>query len=235
MENVTHAYFYFLIFFVTALIVSAAALKFAAYLSFKLFGRYKQTVKNDGYAGGFYILSSVTSRFPVRFAFVALLFVLFNAEFLLLLPWAMSLRLSEGQGIATALLVVVFVVIAAGIGTGGTAFGLKEYLKNAIVFGVEPAESPLFTEGHAGPHAIQGIGANFIPKISEGKHLDGILTVKGEDAIAQARELAQKHGIFCGISAGANVCAAQELTKKYPDKLIVAIIPDSGERYLSVW
>lgn len=105
------------------------------------------------------------------------------------------------------------VVIAAGIGTGGTAFGLKEYLKNAIVFGVEPAESPLFTEGHAGPHAIQGIGANFIPKISEGKHLDGILTVKGEDAIAQARELAQKHGIFCGISAGANVCAAQELTK----------------------
>ena len=127
------------------------------------------------------------------------------------------------------------VVIAAGIGTGGTAFGLKEYLKNAIVFGVEPAESPLFTKGHAGPHAIQGIGANFIPKISEGKHLDGILTVKGEDAIAQARELAQKHGIFCGISAGANVCAAQELTKKYPDKLIVAIIPDSGERYLSVW
>ena len=127
------------------------------------------------------------------------------------------------------------VVIAAGIGTGGTAFGLKEYLKNAIVFGVEPAESPLFTEGHAGPHAIQGIGANFIPKISEGKHLDGILTVKGEDAIAQARELAQQHGIFCGISAGANVCAAQELTKKYPDKLIVAIIPDSGERYLSVW
>lgn len=104
----THAYFYFLIFFTTALIISAAALKFAAYLSFKLFGRRKQTVKNDGYAGGFYILSSVTSRFPVRFAFIALLFVLFNAEFLLLLPWAMSLRLSEEQGGVTALLVVIF-------------------------------------------------------------------------------------------------------------------------------
>ena len=108
METVTHAYFYFLIFFVTALLFSAVVLRFAARLSFKLFGRYKQSVKNDGYAGGFYVLSAVTSRFPVRFAFISLLFVLFNAEFLLLLPWALSLHLSENQGIVTALSVIVF-------------------------------------------------------------------------------------------------------------------------------
>ena len=122
MEKVTHAYFYFLIFFVSALILGMAALKFAAFLSFKLFGRRRQVVKNDGYAGGFYILSSVTSRFPVRFAFIALLFVLFNAEFLLLLPWALSLHLSGGQGIITALSVVAF---------WGTGY-FYEYKKGAL-------------------------------------------------------------------------------------------------------
>ena len=127
------------------------------------------------------------------------------------------------------------VVITAGIGTGGTAYGLKKYLKNAIVYGIEPEESPLFTKGYAGAHKIQGIGANFIPEIAKNGELDGILTVKGDDAILQAKELAQKHGVFCGISGGANVAAALELSPKYPDKLIIAIIPDSGERYLSVW
>lgn len=127
------------------------------------------------------------------------------------------------------------IVVVASIGTGGTATGIKTYLENAIVYGVEPAESPLFTEGHAGSHSIQGIGANFIPKICEGNNLDGIIAIKGEDAIAQARVLARRHGIFCGISAGANVCAARELAEKYPEKQIVTIIPDSGERYLSVW
>lgn len=125
--------------------------------------------------------------------------------------------------------------VVAGIGTGGTAFGLKKFLKNVKVYGVEPAESPLFTEGKAGPHKIQGIGANFKPEISKVSELDGVLTVKGDDAIQKARELAQKHGVFCGISAGANVCAALELAERYPEKRIVAIIPDSGERYLSVW
>lgn len=108
MENVTHAYFYFLIFFVTALLVTAVSVKFAAYVSSKLFGCRKPTVKNDGYAGGFYILSSATSKFPVRFAFISLLFVLFSAEFLLLLPWAMALHLSEKQGSIIALLVILF-------------------------------------------------------------------------------------------------------------------------------
>lgn len=127
-------------------------------------------------------------------------------------------------------------IVVAGIGTGGTAFGLKEYLTAVQVYGVEPAESPLFTDGKAGPHKIQGIGANFIPEIAKnGKTLDGILTVKGEDAIEKSKELAKKHGIFCGISAGANVVVAEEFAEKYPDKIIVAIIPDSGDRYLSIF
>ena len=126
-------------------------------------------------------------------------------------------------------------IVVAGIGTGGTAFGIKKYAQNLAVYGVEPTESPLFTTGQAGSHKIQGIGANFIPEISKYANLDGILTVSGEDAINQAKELAQKHGIFCGISAGANVFAAKELANKNPNKLIVAIIPDDGGRYLSVW
>ena len=126
-------------------------------------------------------------------------------------------------------------IVVAGIGTGGTAFGLKEYLKDWMVFGVEPAESPLFTKGHAGSHKIQGIGANFIPENTRGRCLDGILTVKGDEAIEEAKRLAKEKGIFCGISGGANLFAAKKLAEKYPEKLIVAIIPDGGERYLSVW
>lgn len=126
-------------------------------------------------------------------------------------------------------------IVVAGIGTGGTAFGIKKYLPNVQVYGVEPAESPLFTDGKAGPHKIQGIGANFIPEISKFSELDGILTVEGNNAIEKAKKLAREEGIFCGISAGAVVCAAEELAQKNPDKLVVAIIPDTGERYLSVW
>ncbi len=127
------------------------------------------------------------------------------------------------------------VVVVAGIGTGGTACGIKKYFPEAIVYGVEPAESPLFSDGYASSHKIQGIGANFIPEICKGNNLDGIITVKGDDAIETAKELAKNHGIFCGISAGANLYAANQLAKKYTDKLIVSIVPDSGERYLSVW
>lgn len=126
-------------------------------------------------------------------------------------------------------------VIVAGIGTGGTACGIKTYLKNSIVYGVEPKESPLFTEGIAGPHKIQGIGANFIPGIAQNNTLDGIITVKSDNAINEAKDLAKKYGIFCGISAGANVFAAKQIAQQYPERTVVAIIPDSGERYLSVW
>ena len=127
------------------------------------------------------------------------------------------------------------IVVVAGIGTGGTACGIKKYLDGAIVYGVEPKESPLFTQGVAGPHKIQGIGANFKPEICRDNNLDGFIAVSGDDAIAAAKELATKHGVFCGISAGANLVAAKELAEKYPDKLIVSIVPDNGERYLSVW
>ena len=127
------------------------------------------------------------------------------------------------------------IVVVAGIGTGGTAFGIKKYLRDSIVYGVEPEESPLFTKGFAAPHKIQGIGANFIPDICKDGKLDGIITVKGDDAIESAKELAKKHGIFCGISAGANLFAAKQIANNYLESTVVAIIPDSGERYLSVW
>lgn len=126
-------------------------------------------------------------------------------------------------------------IVVAGIGTGGTAFGLKKYLPEGVnVIGVEPAESPMFTKGIAGSHKIQGIGANFKPEISEFAELDGILTVESDDAIEEAKKLARENGIFVGVSAGANLLAAKQLAKENPDKLIVAIIPDGGDRYLSV-
>ena len=127
-------------------------------------------------------------------------------------------------------------IVVAGIGTGGTAFGLKKYLPNSVeVYGVEPAESPLFTEGNTGAHRIQGIGANFIPEISKFSNVDGIITIKSDDAIDEAKNLAKEKGVFVGISAGANLLAAKKLAKENPEKTIVAIIPDGGDRYLSVW
>lgn len=127
-------------------------------------------------------------------------------------------------------------IVVAGIGTGGTAFGLKKYLPdNVKVYGVEPAESPLFTEGKAGSHKIQGIGANFKPDISKFSELDGIITIEDDSAIKKAKELAKENGLFVGISAGANILAAEKLAKDNPKKVIVAIVPDSGDRYLSVW
>ena len=126
--------------------------------------------------------------------------------------------------------------VVAGIGTGGTAFGLKKYLpQNIKVIGVEPEESPLFTKGIAGPHKIQGIGANFKPEISNISKLDDIFTVKGDEAIEEAKKLAKEKGVFAGISAGANLNVAKRIAEQNPNKLIVVIIPDSGDRYLSVW
>ena len=127
-------------------------------------------------------------------------------------------------------------IVVAGIGTGGTAFGLKKFLPDSVkVFGVEPLESPLFTEGKAGAHKIQGIGANFKPEISKYSELDGVLTIAGDDAIEEAKKLAKEKGIFVGISAGANLLAAKEIAKEFSNDLIVVIIPDSGDRYLSIF
>ena len=129
--------------------------------------------------------------------------------------------------------------VVAGIGTGGTAYGLKEAFgilnKKVKVIGVEPEESPLFTKGYTGTHKIQGIGANFKPEISKISDLDLILTVKSDDAIKEAKNIAKFQGIFMGISAGANLFAAKEFAKNNPDKLIVVIIPDGGDRYLSIY
>ena len=126
--------------------------------------------------------------------------------------------------------------VVAGIGTGGTAFGLKKYLPEGVkVIGVEPAESPLFTEGKVGTHKIQGIGANFKPEISAFSELDKIIAIKSDDTIEEAKKLAKERGIFVGISAGANLFVAKQLAKENPEKTIVVIIPDGGDRYLSVF
>lgn len=128
-------------------------------------------------------------------------------------------------------------IICAGLGTGGTAVGIKNGFNklnpDVKVYGVEPKESPLLTEGTAGPHKIQGIGANFVTEIYNSGKLDGIIDIKGDIAIENARELAREHGILCGISSGANLAAAKFLSEQFPDKNIVTVICDFGERYLS--
>lgn len=127
--------------------------------------------------------------------------------------------------------------VVAGIGTGGTASGIGKgfriYSSKAKVIGVEPAESPLITEGSAGPHKIQGIGANFVPGNYHSEDVSEVVTVKGEDAIDMARRLAREEGILAGISSGAALKAALELASREKGKKIVAILPDVGDRYLS--
>lgn len=130
-------------------------------------------------------------------------------------------------------------VFIAGIGTGGTIIGtaktLKKYNNKIKIIGVEPKESPLLTKGIAGVHGIQGIGANFVPDVYNEDLVDEVIDISTEDAVLTAKEMAKKEGILCGISSGAVMKAALELSKKneYKDKLIVVLLPDFGERYLS--
>lgn len=130
-------------------------------------------------------------------------------------------------------------VFIAGVGTGGTLTGTGEFLKSknpAIkVFAVEPATSPVLTEGHGGAHKIQGIGAGFVPKVLNTKIYDGVIDVDNEKPFAAARELAKTEGILVGISSGAALSAAIDLAGKpeYKGKTIVALLPDSGDRYYS--
>ena len=126
--------------------------------------------------------------------------------------------------------------VVAGVGTGGTITGIARYLKRqnpAIrIIAVEPAASPLLSRGHAGPHGIMGIGANFVPKALDRSLLDDILTVTDEDARQMARQMARREGVLVGISSGAALAAAERAAKDV-EGAVAVILPDGGERYLS--
>ena len=130
-------------------------------------------------------------------------------------------------------------IFVAGVGTGGTLSGVGEYLKSknpkVKVVAVEPAGSPVLSKGTAGPHKIQGIGAGFVPETLNTEIYDEIIPVENDDAFAMGKRLARKAGVLVGISSGAAVYAARELAKRPENKgkVIVALLPDTGERYLS--
>ena len=130
-------------------------------------------------------------------------------------------------------------IFVAGVGTGGTVSGVGEYLKsqnpNVKVVAVEPADSPVLSKGTAGSHKIQGIGAGFVPDTLNTKIYDEVIAVANEDAFIAGREIGKKEGVLVGISSGAALWAAKELAKRPENKgkTIVALLPDTGDRYLS--
>jgi cysteine synthase A len=132
-------------------------------------------------------------------------------------------------------------ILVAGVGTGGTITGIAEAIKQRKpafqAIAVEPAGAPVLSGGKAGPHQIQGIGAGFVPEVLRTELIDEIIPVTDEDAAIMTRRLAKEEGILAGISSGAATWAAIEVAKREgsKDKLIVVILPDSGERYLSTW
>ncbi len=124
-------------------------------------------------------------------------------------------------------------IFVAGVGTGGTIRAAAEVFEKAAIIAVEPKKSPVLSKGVAASHKIQGIGAGFVPKIIEGLNFYEIIQIEDEEAISTSKELAKKRGILAGISSGANIAAARKIKKAYPDKTIVTVLPDTGERYLT--
>ena len=128
-------------------------------------------------------------------------------------------------------------IFVAGVGTGGTITGNARYLKernpNVRIVAVEPASSPLLSKGNTGSHGIQGIGPNFIPKVLDMQLVDEVFCVTDEQAKKAAHVLAAGEGLLCGISSGAAFHAAEQLAEQNPDKVVVTLLPDSGNRYLS--
>ena len=130
-------------------------------------------------------------------------------------------------------------IFVAGVGTGGTISGVGEYLKSVKpdvkIVAVEPATSPVLSEGKAGPHKIQGIGAGFIPKTLDTSVYDEIIKIENDDAFETSRKVAKSDGLLVGISSGAALYAATQLAKRKENagKNIVVLLPDTGERYLS--
>jgi cysteine synthase A len=129
-------------------------------------------------------------------------------------------------------------IFVAGIGTGGTVSGIGAYLKDQNtqikVYGVEPKSSPLITRGQAGPHKIQGIGANFIPKNYFADIVDEVILITDDEAFEMVRQVANNEGILIGISAGANIAAAKKLAERFPGKKVVTVAPDGADKYMSM-
>ena len=129
-------------------------------------------------------------------------------------------------------------IFVAGIGTGGTVSGIGSYLKDqnpeVKVYGVEPEASPLIAGGQAGPHKIQGIGANFIPKNYFADIVDDLILISDDEAYEMVRQVANDEGILIGISAGANIAAAKKLAEKFPGKKVVTVAPDGADKYMSM-
>jgi cysteine synthase A len=132
-------------------------------------------------------------------------------------------------------------VLVAGVGTGGTITGVSEFIKKRKLgfraIAVEPENSPVLSGGRPGPHKIQGIGAGFVPEVLQMELVDEVIKVSNEDAGLLARRLAKEEGVLAGISSGAAVWAAVEVAKRQESegKMIVVILPDTGERYISTW
>ncbi|WP_282746308.1 cysteine synthase A [Peptostreptococcus stomatis] len=129
-------------------------------------------------------------------------------------------------------------IFVAGIGTGGTLSGIGSYLKdqnpNVKVYGIEPEASPIITKGQAGPHKIQGIGANFIPKNYFADIVDDLILISDDEAYEMVRQVANDEGILLGISAGANIAAAKRLAERFPNKKVVTVAPDGADKYMSM-